>query len=74
MEAVPQGDSPRPLGSDLYFNTSLLLEEWGEFGWAKNFLEMYLEAAPAAPDADKIRTKIIEYEYKEKAKAGTAVR
>jgi len=53
-----------PWWADLYINTSLLFEEMGHYANAYSMLKLYLLAAPNAPDADQVKTKLYELEYK----------
>ncbi|MDD5746738.1 MAG: hypothetical protein PHO30_05680 [Candidatus Omnitrophica bacterium] len=53
-----------PWWTDLYINTALIMEKAGLYGEAVEYLNLYLLAVPQAPDAEKIRAKLYELEYK----------
>jgi tetratricopeptide (TPR) repeat protein len=53
-----------PLWADLYVNAALVYEQMGRYQNAHDFLSCYLLAAPEAPDAAQIRTKLYELEFK----------
>ena len=57
-----------PWWTDLYINTALIMEQVGRTDDAAKYLKLYLVAAPNAPDAKQVRTKIYELEYAKELK------
>ncbi|MFH1093712.1 MAG: tetratricopeptide repeat protein [Candidatus Omnitrophota bacterium] len=55
-----------PWWVDLYINTALIMEKAGLYTEAVEYLNLYLLAAPEAQDAEKVRAKLYELEYKAK--------
>jgi len=55
-----------PWWADLYVNTALVMEKSGRYDDALEMLNLYLVAAPEAPDASQVQTKIWELEFKVK--------
>jgi tetratricopeptide (TPR) repeat protein len=53
-----------PWWADLYVNAALVCEQRGRYGEACSMLKLYQFAAPEAKDAEKIKTKMYELEYK----------
>jgi tetratricopeptide (TPR) repeat protein len=57
-----------PWWTDLYINTALIMEQVGRTDDAAKYLKLYLVAAPNAPDAKQVQTKIYELEYAKELK------
>jgi tetratricopeptide (TPR) repeat protein len=55
-----------PWWGDLYVNTALIMEQMGRYDDACKFLNTYLMITPNAPDAQQVKTKIYELEFKAK--------
>jgi len=64
-----------PWWADGYINQAVALEKAGKFDGAIRSLKLYLLAAPAAPDAEKVKEQIYVLEVRqEKAQKETATR
>ena len=64
-----------PWWADAYFNLGLVQEKMRDYRDAKESFEIYLLAAPNAPDATSVKEKIYELEYlnKRMGEAGTLI-
>ncbi len=59
-----------PWWEELYYNMAAALEKREEYGEAARNLQLYLLAAPDAPDAAVVKQKVFELEFKAKKQGG----
>jgi len=53
-----------PWWADLYVNAALVCEQRGRYGEACSMLRLYQLTAPEAKDAERVKTKLYELEYR----------
>lgn len=68
VEHFKKASKLAPWWADSFFNLALTLEKQREFYQAKENLSLYLIAAPDAQDAQAVKEKIAEMDYREQRK------